>query len=339
MGIKQLMVKAASDEGYQLVRLNKKYEIHSFALNFASWANEFLQQMPQPFLQYDKKLISYFRFVEPDVTGKSDGLDAWVSPVFVSGKHVFVIFISLDIVRGVAELFMEMKENQKHARALTTASLIFVFLHEWSHIVKAHIPFFFARKYSMLTNENLSFHLIKTGDTRKKTEVKLARIRVHRSMEIDADLLAINLINQFLSAPKLKSPLYQGPLLSNPAIYGEAIAVMTRLMEQWRRNRSKTRYDPLTDPHPHPDIRYLFLSAWMRGVNREKENDKKFLKTLKGFKTGFNKATTRMDKTGNQYFPLFDHLRKRGLRSSLAEYDIIKNKLNSLRLRLIGFHI
>ena len=44
-----------------------------------------LKDMPQPFLQYDKKLETCFRFVELIAPGASDGIDAWVSPVFVRG--------------------------------------------------------------------------------------------------------------------------------------------------------------------------------------------------------------------------------------------------------------
>jgi len=335
---KKRIKEVASDEGYRLARFNKKNNIHAIAQDFEKWAKGFLQEMPQPFLQYDKKLETYFRFVELIAPGTSDGMDAWVSPIFVPNKHSFVIFVSLEMLRGVSDKLIEMKGEKKHLFPLLAASFSFIFLHEWSHIVKAHIPFLFTSEYKK-EQRKISFHIVKSRSTQVKTPRRLTEIRIQRAMEIDADLMAITLINQFLAGSLPISPLFKGPFMNNAAIYGEAVAITTRLLEQWRRSRSGLKYNSKTGEHPHPDIRYLFLEAWMGGANRRKEN-KQYLETFKGFKKGFNKATKQMDLTGKQFFPLFDHLRTKGAKFSLAEYKTLETDLTIyLRPGLLRFHI
>lgn len=113
-------------------------------------------------------------------------------------------------------------------------------------------------------------------------------------MEIDADLLALGLILQFISTHSSGTLfLYAGDEMNDPHTFGEAIAIVIRLLEQWRRVVAKSKYNPTETVHPHPDVRYVFFTAWLMALDRDKDRDEGFIEYAKLFQKGFDSVNPR----------------------------------------------
>lgn len=357
--IKQL----AAERGFQLLKSDGSDADAIIATDFAEAARRFLEPYSgYSFTPYRSPVRIYFHFVEPMKMQLPDrhSLDAWVSPVFGEKTHSFVIFVSISLLRSISQVLMSMavgpmalvngvtqQQLEQHFPTYvlprSRAALTFIFLHELSHVVRAHIPFFYTKQYSEnWSEERLSFHLIeKSRANITRPGRKLGDIRVHRSMEIDADLLAIGLIHENLSNPATANRfLFDGRENNDPGMFGHAIAIVTRLLEQWRRSVSGIRYSPRTAWHPHPDIRNIFVSSWSLARRKHQDRTPAFVSTAEQFERGYDHAAAELKQFGPYFFPLFEYLSKKGKQEALEEYEILRKDLdNYLRPRLNTFLI
>lgn len=203
--------------GYRMHKFSEEDANDIIALDFQQKSNMMLKQYSKfPFRQYGESGVHmHLRIVErKQISEQQHGLDAWVAPLFDKDKHAFAIYLSIGLVRGISEVFtamavgpeklisgivsQDMEEHfQNYIYLRITSALTFILLHETAHILRAHIPFYYQERYARgRKNARLSFHLIESTEG---TESFMRSARVHRSMEIDADTLAIGLIHEFLS--------------------------------------------------------------------------------------------------------------------------------------------
>lgn len=348
--------------GYRLKTFDEDDANDLIAKDFSFRANRFLSAyITYPVPQYRSPVEIHFRFVEikPSTYSVSHGLEAWTAPLFGSGKHAFVIFLSINLLRGISDVCTAMvvgaerliagvteqdmeQRFEKEIYPRIAASLTFIFLHELAHIVRAHIPFFYQEKYNKhKQKEGLCFYLIQNSLLSEHPHSEAEKIRVHRSMEIDADLLAIGLVLQFVTTHKAGTPfLYEEAEMNDPQMFGEAIAVVTRLLEQWRRVVSQTTYSASETLHPHPDVRYVFFTAWLLTRERKEDHDEDFIRNATLFQKGFDAVQQKMETFGNQFFPLFEYLQTQGRDTYLGEYEQLRIDLDDyLRPRLKEFRV
>jgi hypothetical protein len=269
----------ANLSGYRLKVFDLEDANDIIAWEFQSLATTFLEKVGTAVnTKYGEAVQVFFRFVKKDssILEEEDvhALDAWVVPLHNKHECQFAIFLSVAMLRGIISLFTAVAVGPQEVMGgiseqtitekfesdiypYTAASLVFILLHEWVHIVQAHIPFLYSKKYMNSRKQALlSLHLIKPVPVSNLRSSR-NQLRIHRSMEIDADLMALGIIMHFLEE---KMPLlYDNVNINQPYVFGKSIAIVTRLLEQWRRTVSKEAYDPTTAYHPHPDVRRIFF--------------------------------------------------------------------------------
>lgn len=338
------MADLAHEYGYRLKTFNEDDANDLIAQEFQQWAARFIDQhLGESSRIYGDIIYIHFRFVEKDpffLRAEEDhAIEAWVRRFDDTSCHIFGIFVSMAMVRSIFDVFTAMvlgpevikrgvteedmaKNFETGIYPFVVAALIFVMLHELSHVIRAHIPFVCRDNFASRAGlSQLTFHMV---NPRSINEIPLSReswVRLHRSMEIDADLIAIGLIIEFLSSG---IEFYSGKLMNQPFVFGQAVAIMSRLLEQWRRAVSNDKYEPHISIHPHPDIRYVFFTAWLLARKKENDRSEKFIEAAVEFEKGLDAANEKMAVFGTQFFPLFEYLEATGRDAYLDEFELIR---------------
>jgi len=329
----------AARYGYRLRAFSGDDANDIIAEDFQRTANHFLAvQCAQTLPRYPSDIAVSLHFVDPLYT-HFDGFDVLVVPTGEVDRHHFAILISMGILRGLTSAYASLAADPADLLSGTaagsindrfetqiypqvSAALIFMLFHEFGHVLRGHLPYFFGTDYRLAAGN--AFHLIAS-----QTEaIPLSAVRTHRAMEIDADLLALGLMLYFFTDKELnKDQLFPPLLLRDASLAGEAVYILMRLLELWRREKTKRPYDPALAMHPHPDVRHIFLEAWMRARELEQHE---LVPVLPFFSAGSKRAQEKLGRLGKQFLPDMEYLREAGAEVLMAEYDVLKTDLYAI---------
>ena len=333
--------QTASIYGYQLASYSDEDAHEIVAKDFQRRANSFLQEFNGQYAQkYRGPIHSYVHFVTPLPSHETKGFDTFVAPLLFRKGHEFGVFISMKILRGIQPIFTylelgpektmkglleaDFSHNFEKVYHFTFASLVYILMHELSHVLRIHIPYLHPQTYqkanaklalAMHEGENLSAS--STPD----------KIRLHRSMEIEADLVGIGLIVELLSNDEMERAfLWANDEFDDPAIFGQAIFLLMSLLELWRQTVSKEPYQAQTNGHPHPEIRQLFIDSWIR-TRKKEERGEKFFQVVEGLKKGMDEIREKIDAFGPKFLPGLQYIMNQGHDKTLQEYEVIQRDL------------
>ncbi|MDQ1087110.1 hypothetical protein [Siphonobacter sp. SORGH_AS_1065] len=331
---KSTLDAVARGYGYSLHEFTDEDANDIIAVDFQRKANDFLSKHCSGFFSiYNGRIYVEVAFVEPGPE-KILGIEILVVPVDNSTVHCFAIFISIKALVGISSLFASLSLgperinseeksrfiNERFASELfpkIIAALTFIFFHELAHILRGHLPYFLKDEY--WTNggdRKVAFHLIN-----EDVEPNWTKRATIRALEMDADLVAFGLFLELFNHPELiNTELVPPELFRNISLAGEAVYVLIRLLEVWRRESSQEPYDPDNTPHPHPDIRQIFYESWLRARKKDKSFSPEL---LQAFMAGSNRAQQILEMFGHDILPNMEYLIDEGTENVISEYDIL----------------
>jgi hypothetical protein len=338
--------------GYRICCFDEEDANHIIALDFQERVRDFLQVLSSDaFPNYSKPVEISFYFVS-GIEEKALDLDIFVTPVSKPNYHAFCIAIPIKVVGHLTTIFTALEVGPNKVEAglspsdidefifrkiyhRTFAALVYSFLHEFSHIRLAHIPFLSPKKY----NFNTDLERLSLGQLTKPTGLPKSRrmCRLHRAIEIDADLLAIQYIIEFVTSNNLgKFFQFSSESVDDPVLFGSSLYIFMQVLELWRQTINGAEYSPDCF-HPHPDIRSIFLEGLiMMRTERKVEGGYGF---EEGFVEGMKDAASQRDKFGHDFLPEFKYLKDRGIDAVMKEYDVLRLDLTEMQEELRKFSV
>lgn len=305
----------------------------------------------------DNKVEVFFEFIKRDTLEEDEdppGFDVFVVPIAaLEQPHCFAVFISTELITSLTKIHstielgpevaletLSVKEVEALFRVVfprVFSTLTFLFFHEYGHVMQAHFPFLFPQRYENPAKKSfLSLHQIKTSND----AIKLNQTRLHRAIEMDADLASISLIVRFLSMESAEAPdFFLKEIIEEPEIIGESISILIGVMELWRKTFSVTPYSKERVLHPHPDIRQIFLSSWLT-TRRPEDHSDRFFEIASAIHKGMEAASDKVAKLGSSFLPYFSHLKNKDKHEIENECEEIRQDLyDKLRPTLSTFSI
>ncbi|MCI4669678.1 MAG: hypothetical protein MRZ79_16200 [Bacteroidia bacterium] len=335
------LTKTAGIYEYQLADFQEEDAYDIIAKDFQERANTFLDRFNgQQIGRYKGRVDVHVQFVEPLPGAETKGFDTFVAPLIFSQENGFGIFISVKMLRSIVSIFNfllagpnkggegiskeEVDTNFQEVYTLTFSSLVYILMHEYSHVLRAHIPYLDSDAYrkassglklAMHEGENLS------------SDVSANYIRLHRSMEVEADLIALGLIVEMLSNEEMEAAfLLPNAELNDPEVFGKSIFLLMRLMELWRQTLSSQTYDAAKNGHPHPEIRQLFLDSWLLARQKE-DRGEAFFRVSKGLQKGMDEIREKIYDFGPEFLPNLQYIMGLGQERTLSEYEVLQEDL------------
>lgn len=211
-------------------------------------------------------------FLDPDVEGS---FEYWITFSRSLIEDLYFIFAAVSLgpsqffrQQGSGPSYLDVRDpgflvssEADESLQLTSVAIEFIYFHELTHAIRAHIPYLQARgvldraclcEIGAHATENPSLPI------------------VHQAVELDADLTALGIQLHFASAGQRASSIVG---TDDPANYckrlGFALGVVFRVFELWRRDLRGVPFNPEKATHPHPDVREILADAWLAQRDRE----------------------------------------------------------------------
>lgn len=336
---------------YQISVFSEEDANYIIANDFQQRANQLLQSHAQETIsKYGGPIQVRLHFVDKirqKPLEEAHGLDAFVAPGVDLTSHSFYIFISMDLIRGLTSLFSHLVVGPPNSSKLLPetvilthfnaiygrvfSSLVFIFFHEYAHILRGHLPFLFPGQYR---KGLLSLH----EGIDQSPLIPPPLVHLHRVTEIDADLLALGLLNELLATKALDEAFgFPAVKLQDPIQFGESIYILMRVMEVWRQTIKTGIYDSQRAMHPHPDIRQLFIDAWLL-ARRQTDRGPDFFTINQQVQQGMEQAREKIDAYGDKFLPGLQYITAPGRAAALTEFETLRIHLETyLRPALLTF--
>ena len=338
--------------GYQQTSFDNDNANHLIAKDFYERAMFFLDALGDiEFPNYADPVEITFQIVSP-IDERSLGLDIFVTPILSTESNAFCIAIPVNVVSHLTTIFTTVELGPDKVEAgvtdtdiddvvfrkiylLTFASLSYAFFHEFAHIRRAHIPFLYPHKYQTRNRASkLALgQLSNPGNQNKSTET----FRLHRGIEIDADLLAIQYLMEFVREENFsKFFSFESNEMNHPELFGASIYIVMQLLELWRQSINGVQFTK-SGPHPHPDIRAIFVESLIlmraeQGLTEQVDFERKFVEGMKVY-------ASKKDGFGANFLPEFRYLEENGIDAAMEEYDVLRSDLSILKEKLQHFRV
>lgn len=199
---------------------------------------------------------------------------------------------------------------------LTAIALEFIYLHEFAHAFRAHVPYL--RQKEPVTR----FGLCEVGDLEL---IPIPKPIVNQAIELDADLTALGIQLHQASTSKRPSSITGGDDVSYAEDLGYVLAIVFRLFELWRRDLQGKSYDASDASHPHPDVREVICDAWL--AQRIKEDGMIKPELCKAVRRGRDRGEGDIDKLGPDFLPRMSYPHEQGKDLILLEIESVKEQL------------
>lgn len=344
--------KTAAIYGYRLASVSEEDAHAIMAKDFQERAYSFLSRFNgQESEKYRGQIHVHVSFVEPLAASGKQGFDVFVAPLLFRKHHEFGVFISMMVLRGINTLLnylvagptgslhglseAEIEKNFPEVYRLSFAALVYILMHEYAHVLRAHIPYSNPKLYQ---GPSPAMALAMHEGENLPSDASHTRIRLHRSMEIEADLIALGLIVELLSNEEIEGGfLSPNAELNDPAAFGQSIFLLMRLMELWRQTLASEPYEAGMNGHPHPEIRQLFVDSWLMARQRE-DRGERFFQVTKGLQEGMDTIREKIYDFGPEFLPNLQYIMSQGKENVLKEYeDLQKDVYDYLKPGLAAF--
>lgn len=337
--------------GYQQASFDDDDANHVIAMEFCERVTFFLEALGDiEFPNYLDTVEIDFQIVSP-TNSENLGLDIFVTPVSSVDSNAYCIAIPINVISHLTAVFTAIElgphriENQvtdadidehtfQRVYLLTFASLSYAFFHEFAHIRRAHIPFLYPDKYKNSSNAGkIALGQLSILGSQNEDEV----FRLHRSVEVDADLLAIQYLMEFVRQENFsKFFSFDSNEMDSPELFGSSVYIMMQLLELWRQSIHGIAFSK-NGPYPHPDIRAIFVESLI--IMRAEQGEVEQVAFERKFVEGMKIYAGKKDKLGANFLPEFQYLEKNGIDAAMEEYDILRTDLHSLNERLQQFRV